>query len=72
MPLGISSLFKIQEKLHARIRPENPRTFERWREQLDLRQGLFFGKVGAMSPPPKVPNADRRSREHLTPTEIDR
>lgn len=25
-----------------------------------------------MSPPPKVPNADRRSREHLTPAEIDR
>ena len=23
-------------------------------------------------PPPKVPNADRRSREHLTPAEIDR
>jgi type 1 fimbriae regulatory protein FimB/type 1 fimbriae regulatory protein FimE len=25
-----------------------------------------------MNPPPKVPNADRRSREHLTPAEIDR
>ena len=25
-----------------------------------------------MSPPPKVPNAERRSREHLTPAEIDR
>jgi type 1 fimbriae regulatory protein FimB/type 1 fimbriae regulatory protein FimE len=25
-----------------------------------------------MNPPPKVPNADRRSREHLTPSEIDR
>jgi type 1 fimbriae regulatory protein FimB/type 1 fimbriae regulatory protein FimE len=25
-----------------------------------------------MSPPPKVPNAERRSREHLTPSEIDR
>jgi len=25
-----------------------------------------------MNPPPKVPSADRRSREHLTPTEIDR
>jgi len=25
-----------------------------------------------MSPPPKIPNADRRSREHLTPAEIDR
>jgi type 1 fimbriae regulatory protein FimB/type 1 fimbriae regulatory protein FimE len=25
-----------------------------------------------MSPPPKVPNADRRSQEHLTPAEIDR
>ena len=25
-----------------------------------------------MPPPPKVPNADRRSREHLTPAEIDR
>ena len=31
-----------------------------------------FGKVGAMSPPPKVPNAERRGREHLTPSEIDR
>jgi integrase len=26
----------------------------------------------AMNPPPKVPNAYRRSREHLTPAEIDR
>jgi site-specific recombinase XerD len=26
----------------------------------------------ATNPPPKVPNADRRSREHLTPAEIDR
>ena len=25
-----------------------------------------------MPPPPKVPNADRRSREHLTPAEINR
>jgi type 1 fimbriae regulatory protein FimB len=25
-----------------------------------------------MNPPPKVPNADRRCREHLTPAEIDR
>jgi type 1 fimbriae regulatory protein FimB/type 1 fimbriae regulatory protein FimE len=25
-----------------------------------------------MNPPPKVPNANRRSREHLTPAEIDR
>jgi type 1 fimbriae regulatory protein FimB len=25
-----------------------------------------------MNPPPKVPNADRRSREHLTPAEIER
>jgi type 1 fimbriae regulatory protein FimB/type 1 fimbriae regulatory protein FimE len=25
-----------------------------------------------MNPPPKVPNAERRSREHLTPAEIDR
>ena len=25
-----------------------------------------------MNPPPKVPNADRRRREHLTPAEIDR
>jgi len=25
-----------------------------------------------MSPPPKRPNAERRSREHLTPAEIDR
>lgn len=25
-----------------------------------------------MNPPPKVPNADRRSREYLTPSEIDR
>jgi type 1 fimbriae regulatory protein FimB/type 1 fimbriae regulatory protein FimE len=25
-----------------------------------------------MNPPPKVPNVDRRSREHLTPAEIDR
>ena len=25
-----------------------------------------------MPPPPKVPNADRRSREHLTPSEIDK
>jgi type 1 fimbriae regulatory protein FimB len=25
-----------------------------------------------MPPPPKVPNADRRGREHLTPAEIDR
>jgi len=25
-----------------------------------------------VNPPPKVPNADRRSREHLTPAEIDR
>ena len=25
-----------------------------------------------MNPPPKVSNADRRSREHLTPAEIDR
>ena len=25
-----------------------------------------------MNPPPKVPNADKRSREHLTPAEIDR
>jgi site-specific recombinase XerD len=25
-----------------------------------------------MSPPPKIPNAERRSREHLTPAEIDR
>src|SRR3954469_15939446 len=32
---------------------------------------IIFGKVGAMSPPPKVPNAERRSREHLTPAEID-
>ena len=34
---------------------------------------IIFGKVGAMSPPPKAPNAGpRRSREHLTPAEIDR
>ena len=33
---------------------------------------ILFGKVGAMRPPSKVPNADRRSREHLTPAEIDR
>jgi type 1 fimbriae regulatory protein FimB/type 1 fimbriae regulatory protein FimE len=32
---------------------------------------IVLGKV-AMNPPPKVPNADRRSREHLTPAEIDR
>ncbi len=25
-----------------------------------------------MNPPPKVPNVERRSREHLTPAEIDR
>jgi len=25
-----------------------------------------------MTPPPKVPNADRRSREHLTPIEVER
>jgi type 1 fimbriae regulatory protein FimB len=25
-----------------------------------------------MTPPPKQPNAERRSREHLTPVEIDR
>jgi type 1 fimbriae regulatory protein FimB/type 1 fimbriae regulatory protein FimE len=33
---------------------------------------IVLGKVFAMNPPPKVPNADRRSREHLTPAEIDR
>lgn len=38
----------------------------------DLSPNIVFGKVGAMNPPPKVPNADRRSREHLTPSEIDR
>ena len=38
----------------------------------DLSPNIVFGKVGAMSPPPKVPNAERRSREHLTPAEIDR
>jgi type 1 fimbriae regulatory protein FimB/type 1 fimbriae regulatory protein FimE len=32
---------------------------------------IVLGKA-AMNPPPKVPNADRRSREHLTPAEIDR
>jgi len=32
---------------------------------------IVLGKV-TMNPPPKVPNADRRSREHLTPAEIDR
>ena len=32
---------------------------------------IILGKV-VMNPPPKVPNADRRSREHLTPAEIDR
>jgi type 1 fimbriae regulatory protein FimB len=33
---------------------------------------IIFGKVGTMNPPPKRPNAERRSREHLTPAEIDR
>src|SRR5262245_32951643 len=37
-----------------------------------LPSNIVFGKVGAMAPPPKVANADRRSREHLTPAEIDR
>ena len=32
---------------------------------------IISGKVGATSPPPKAPNADRRSREHLTPAVID-
>jgi len=32
---------------------------------------IVLGKV-TMNPPPKVSNADRRSREHLTPAEIDR
>ena len=38
----------------------------------ELLANIVFGIVGVMIPPPKVPNADRRSREHLTPAEIDR
>ena len=38
----------------------------------DVSPNIVFGKVAAMNPPPKVPNAERRSREHLTPAEIDR
>jgi type 1 fimbriae regulatory protein FimB/type 1 fimbriae regulatory protein FimE len=37
----------------------------------ELAPNIVLGKV-TMNPPPKVPNADRRSREHLTPAEIDR
>jgi integrase len=37
-----------------------------------LMPNIVFGKVGATSPPPKVPNAERRGREHPTPVEIDR
>jgi integrase len=32
----------------------------------------FSGMTNAMAPPRKQPNARRRSREHLTPAEIDR
>jgi len=32
---------------------------------------IVLGKV-TKNPPPKAPNVDRRSREHLTPAEIDR
>jgi integrase len=38
----------------------------------EISLNIVFGKVGAMSPPSKVPNAERRSREHLTAVEIDR
>ena len=38
----------------------------------ELAPNIIFGKVGGMNPPPKVPNADRRSREYLTAAEIDR
>ena len=37
----------------------------------ELVPNIVLGKA-TMNPPPKVPNADRRSREHLTPAEIDR
>ena len=37
----------------------------------DLSPNIVFGKVGPISPPPKVRNAERRSREHLTTAEID-
>ena len=33
---------------------------------------LFSGKSLTMGPPLRQPNAERRSREHLTPAEIDR
>jgi hypothetical protein len=47
----------------------------------DCASGICIGKSqfhqghaddADMPPPPKVPNADRRSREHLTPAEINR
>ena len=34
--------------------------------------GHRFRESRLTAPPPKAPNADRRSREHLTPAEVDR
>jgi type 1 fimbriae regulatory protein FimB/type 1 fimbriae regulatory protein FimE len=39
---------------------------------IELRQPSFSGKSGKPTPPRKPKNADVRSREHLTPGEVDK
>ena len=39
---------------------------------VELRQPSFSGKFPKLTPPQKPENADVRSREHLTPGEMDK